>query len=46
MFGSPSLAVLGHLLSFSAGVMVYISFADIFVESVIRDGMLLTNLAV
>jgi hypothetical protein len=33
MIGMPSKPVLGHLLSFSAGVMLFISYADLLVHS-------------
>jgi len=42
-FGKPSNTKLGHMLSFSAGVMIYISFMDLLTESIIRIGFLAGN---
>jgi len=40
----PSNTSLGHMLSLSAGVMIYISFMDLLRESVIRIGFKMANL--
>jgi len=42
--GKPSDTTLGHMLSLSSGVMIYISFMDLLVESVIRIGFVMANL--
>jgi ZIP family zinc transporter len=43
-FGKPSDSTLGHMLSLSAGVMLYISFMDLLTESVIRIGFIMANI--
>jgi len=43
-YGKPSATKLGHMLSFSAGVMVYISFMDLLRECVIRIGFFAANI--
>jgi len=43
-FGKPSNALLGHMLSFSSGVMLYISFMDLLYESIIRLGFFTANI--
>ena len=44
--GAPSARKLGHLLAFSAGVMVYLSFADLLFSSIEQLGFLTANIAV
>eukprot|EP01132_Coremiostelium_polycephalum_P000651 gene651-806_t len=41
---NPSLSILGHMLSFSSGVMIYISFMDLLPESIQEIGFLNANL--
>ena len=43
LFGEPNYKTLGKMLSFSAGVMIYVSFVDILGESVESSGFILTN---
>jgi len=43
-YGSPSEKKLGHMLGFSAGVMLYISFMDLIPESIEEVGYLHANL--
>ena len=43
LFGEPNYKTLGKMLSFSAGVMIYVSFVDILGESVESSGFVLTN---
>ncbi|KAL6075909.1 Zinc transporter ZupT [Balamuthia mandrillaris] len=43
MFGNPDFWKLGHMLSFSAGVMVYISFMDLLPEAVEEIGFFAAN---
>lgn len=43
--GTPSFVKLGHMLSFSAGVMVYISFVDLLVGAISSVGFLAANVA-
>jgi len=43
-YGKPSNAKLGHMLSFSSGVMMYISFMDLLYESIIRLGFFTANI--
>jgi len=43
-YGEPSNTKLGHMLSISSGVMIYISFMDLLTESVIRIGFVAANL--
>lgn len=43
-WGQPSNAKLGHMLSFAAGVMVYISFMDLLYESILRLGFFTANI--
>jgi len=43
-YGQPSNAKLGHMLSFSSGVMIYISFMDLLYESIIRLGFFTANI--
>jgi len=45
LFGSPSPKKLGHLLSFSAGVMLFISFMDLLVSSAEEIGFFTANCA-
>lgn len=45
-FGTPSASKLGHLLSFSAGVMIYISFMDLLPEAAEGIGFVKANIAV
>ena len=45
-YGTPSAAKLGHLLSFSAGVMIYISFMDLLPEAAEGIGFVKANIAV
>ena len=45
-YGTPSAAKLGHLLSFSAGVMLYISFMDLLPEAAEGIGFVKANIAV
>jgi zinc transporter ZupT len=45
-FGKPSFARLGHMLSFSSGVMLFISFADLMPEAINQVGFGVANLAV
>eukprot|EP00179_Madagascaria_erythrocladioides_P022562 CAMPEP_0198342364 /NCGR_PEP_ID=MMETSP1450-20131203/51029_1 /TAXON_ID=753684 ORGANISM="Madagascaria erythrocladiodes, Strain CCMP3234" /NCGR_SAMPLE_ID=MMETSP1450 /ASSEMBLY_ACC=CAM_ASM_001115 /LENGTH=359 /DNA_ID=CAMNT_0044047451 /DNA_START=95 /DNA_END=1174 /DNA_ORIENTATION=+ len=40
LLGRPSLKVLGHLLSFAAGVMLFVSFSDLLREATIEIGFL------
>jgi ZIP family zinc transporter len=44
-YGTPSAAKLGHLLSFSAGVMIYISFMDLLPEAAEGIGFVKANIA-
>lgn len=44
--GKPSTTKLGHFLSFSAGVMIYISFMDLLPESAEHIGFFKANIAV
>ena len=44
LYGKPSFTKLGHMLSFSAGVMLYISFMDLLLESIAHVGFLTANL--
>jgi ZIP family zinc transporter len=43
-YGKPSNTKIGHMLSFSSGVMIYISFMDLLYESIIRLGFYTANL--
>lgn len=43
-YGAPSNTKLGHMLSFSSGVMIYISFMDLLYESVLRLGFFTANI--
>jgi ZIP family zinc transporter len=43
-FGNTSQKQLGHLLSFSAGVMIYLSFLDLLPEAVEKLGFIKANL--
>lgn len=43
-YGQPSNAKLGHMLSISSGVMIYISFMDLLTESMIRIGFVMANI--
>lgn len=45
-YGNPSASKLGHLLSFSAGVMLYISFMDLLPEAAEGIGFVKANIAV
>ena len=45
MFGHPSNNKLGHMLSFSAGVMLFISFIDLLPEAIGGVGFGLANIA-
>ena len=45
-FGIPSPAVLGHMLSFASGIMMYISFGDLLKHSEMAVGSMHANLAV
>lgn len=45
-YGTPSATKLGHLLSFSAGVMIYISFMDLLPEAAEGIGFVKANIAV
>lgn len=45
-YGNPSAKKLGHLLSFSAGVMIYISFMDLLPEAAATIGFAKANFAV
>jgi len=42
-YGKPSNTKVGHMLSFSAGVMIYISFMDLLIESQMRIGAFMAN---
>ena len=44
--GQPSPAKLGHMLSFSAGVMVYLSFVDLLFGAIEQLGFVTANIAV
>lgn len=44
--GEPSFTKLGHMLSFSAGVMIYISFVDLLFKSISSLGFTVANAAV
>ena len=44
--GEPSPKKLGHMLSFSAGVMVYLSFSDLLFGSIEELGFVTANVAV
>ena len=44
--GEPSFIKLGHMLSFSAGVMMYISFVDLLFKSIDSLGFTVANAAV
>ena len=44
--GQPSPRKLGHLLAFSAGVMIYLSFADLLFSSIDQLSFLTANIAV
>eukprot|EP01113_Clastostelium_recurvatum_P034922 TRINITY_DN4802_c0_g1_i1.p1 TRINITY_DN4802_c0_g1~~TRINITY_DN4802_c0_g1_i1.p1 ORF type:complete len:314 (-),score=82.61 TRINITY_DN4802_c0_g1_i1:36-977(-) len=41
--GNPSFTKLGHMLSFSSGVMLYISFMDLLAESIAAIGFVSAN---
>ena len=43
LFGEPNYKTLGKMLSFSAGVMIYVSFVDILSESIESDGFIIPN---
>jgi len=43
-YGKPSNTKLGHMLSLSSGVMIYISFMDLLQESIIRIGFVAANI--
>ena len=43
--GRPSSRMLGHMLSFSAGVMLFISFIDLMPEAVASVGFGVANVA-
>lgn len=43
-YGKPSNTKLGHMLSFSSGVMLYMSFMDLLYESILKLGFLTANL--
>eukprot|EP01120_Amphizonella_sp_Union-15-10_P013224 TRINITY_DN6112_c0_g1_i2.p1 TRINITY_DN6112_c0_g1~~TRINITY_DN6112_c0_g1_i2.p1 ORF type:complete len:292 (-),score=36.96 TRINITY_DN6112_c0_g1_i2:22-897(-) len=43
LYGKPSVTKLGHLLSFSSGVMIYISFVDLLAEAVGVIGFFAAN---
>eukprot|EP00026_Physarum_polycephalum_P011992 Phypoly_transcript_12247.p1 GENE.Phypoly_transcript_12247~~Phypoly_transcript_12247.p1 ORF type:complete len:252 (+),score=41.46 Phypoly_transcript_12247:61-816(+) len=43
-YGKPSNTKIGHMLSFSSGVMLYISFMDLLYESIIRLGFFTANI--
>ena len=43
--GSPSFTKLGHMLSFSAGVMLFISFIDLLPEAINSVGFGVSNIA-
>lgn len=44
--GAPTFRKLGHMMSFSAGVMIFISFMDLLPESVESIGFINANLYV
>lgn len=46
LYGKPDQFKLGHLLSFSAGVMIYISFMDLLPEASEKVGFVKANLSV
>lgn len=46
VFGEPDYRRLGKMLSFSAGVMVYVSFVDIIGEAITSTGFAAANVAV
>jgi len=43
-YGKPDYTKLGHMLSFSAGVMLYISFMDLLIESINSIGIVHANI--
>jgi len=43
-YGEPDNRKLGHMLSFSGGVMLYISFMDLLTESIAKLGFMTANL--
>lgn len=45
VIGRPTFASLGHMLSFSSGVMLFISFIDLMPEAVASVGFAQANLA-
>lgn len=45
-YGKPSPKKLGHFMSFSAGVMIYISFVDLLPEAKENVGFIKSNISV
>lgn len=43
-YGKPSNSKIGHMLSFSSGVMLYISFMDLLYESILKLGFFTANI--